>query len=623
MKCVAVVAAAAESSLGSGAAAYGVGDVGDTPVTRIAEDAVLRDAGFVKPFVARAAALRHPSSALDPAELLLERVARALAVELDAALPDWRKLGIGFAIGTSSGGMISLSRALARERTGEPIPRDLAEAAPYFGPLRALGALGVSPLVEAQVLAACASSGVAMGLGCRWLELGRAELVVAGGYDAVGDLVASGFESLGATTARAPLPFRKARDGMSLGEGAALVALTLRERARSAVGYVRGFGMSSDAVHITAPDATGSGLVRAAKAALDDAGISPSSVDIVSAHATATPLNDAAEARALATLLGGHAREVVVHPMKAIVGHTLGASSALEALAGLDAMNRGVFPAALGEGDVDDAFAGNLLAKNASGAARTCLKLSAAFGGANAALVLSRDAAEGRAPQRSHAQLLAIGEPRTAADLAPVAAETKLPKAVVSRLDPLSASVVAAAASALRATPTLARERTGVVVGTAAATLEIDAAFDRRLRERGPRGVDPRRFPSTSPNLAAGNCTIAFGLHGPALSVGASPDADLEALMVGFDLVCAGDAEAVIVVAAEHVGEAVRRLWAAMGLSAPVDGAAAVVLARAPSDDGRVRAALVRARETRSRPGWDASLARGWPAFLAALAPPS
>src|SRR5206468_10981407 len=98
------------------------------------------------------------------------------------------------------------------------------------------------------------------------------------------------------------------------------------ERVSRAVGYVRGFGMSSDAVHVTAPDGAGGGLVRAGSAALDDAGVDATAIDLVSAHATATPLNDAAEARALVALLGEHASTVVVHPMKAIVGHTLGAS---------------------------------------------------------------------------------------------------------------------------------------------------------------------------------------------------------------------------------------------------------------------------------------------------------
>jgi 3-oxoacyl-[acyl-carrier-protein] synthase-1/3-oxoacyl-[acyl-carrier-protein] synthase II len=565
----------------------------------------------------RAASLEARPSDEDRAKVLLERAARSLAARLDAWHPSWRHRRIGVAVGTSSGGMISLMRALRLRDQGSPIPAGLAASAPYFGPLEGLRCLDVTPLVEAQVLAACASSGVAIGLGCRWLALGRADLVIAGGYDAVGTLVASGFESLGATTAGVPAPFRKHRSGMALGEAAALVALSPMDGA--AIGYVRGFGMASDAVHVTAPDREGAGLLRAARAALDDANLEPSSIDLVSAHATATPLNDASEAKVIASLLRERAGDVVVHPLKAVVGHTLGASSALEALAALDAMHRGILPAAAGDGELDEAFSGKLLERNTGGSAKICLKLSAAFGGANAALVLSTEPGAGRSIHRRHVTLMASGEACTAADLAARAHETLLPKAVVSRLDPLSASAVAAAASALRRSPPLPREKMGVVVGTAAATIEIDAAFDRRLRERGPRGVDPRRFPATSPNLAAGNCTIAFGLLGPSLGVGAGPDADIEALMVACDLIGAGDADSVIVVAAEQVGDSVEAIWEAMGLTAPADGAAAVILSRSALDDTRVLGAGLRAREVRSQPGWDKSLRRGWPAFLAAL----
>jgi 3-oxoacyl-[acyl-carrier-protein] synthase II len=621
LKSVAIVAAAAESALGSDGDAYGVGAIGDRARSAIALDASLRDAGFAKPWIGRAASLAGHDSEEDPARSLLERTARSLAGQLDAWQPDWRHRRIGIVVGTSSGGMISLTRALRLRAQGSPIPASLAASAPYFGPLEGLCCLGVTPLASAQVLVACASSGVAIGLGCRWLALGRVDLVIAGGYDAVGQLVASGFESLGATTAGVPCPFRKHRNGMALGEAATLLALSPGEGDNSRhLGYVRGFGVTSDAVHVTAPDQEGAGLVRAARAALDDAGIEPSSIDLVSAHATATPLNDAAEAKALAAILGERAGQVVVHPMKAVVGHTLGASSALEALAALDAMNRGVLPAAAGEGEMDDVFTGKLLEQNTGGVAEICLKLSAAFGGANAALVLSTEPGAGRSIHRRHVTLAASGEPRTAADLAVIAAETRLPRAAVSRLDPLSSSVVAAADSVLRRAPPLSRERMGVVVGTAAATIEIDGAFDARLRERGPRGVDPRRFPATSPNLAAGNCTIAFGLLGPSLAVGAGPDADIEALMVAFDLIAAGDADSMIVVAAEQVGDAVDAIWAAMGQLAPADGAAAVILSRSELDDeGRVLATLLGAREARSRPGWDRHLRRGWPAFLDAL----
>src|SRR5262249_38801315 len=146
---------------------------------------------------------------VDPAAALLERTAAHLAGELDARCPGWRTLRLGLAVGTSSGGMIALCDALAVRARGDAVPRELAAATPYFGPLRRVEAiLGAAFAERVHVLAACASSAVAIGIATRWLEHGHADLVVAGGYDAVGSLVAAGFESLGATTARAPCPFR-------------------------------------------------------------------------------------------------------------------------------------------------------------------------------------------------------------------------------------------------------------------------------------------------------------------------------------------------------------------------------------------------------------------------------
>jgi 3-oxoacyl-[acyl-carrier-protein] synthase-1/3-oxoacyl-[acyl-carrier-protein] synthase II len=119
----------------------------------------------------------------------------------------------------------------------------------------------------------------------------------------------------------------------------------------------------------------------------------------------------------------------------------------------------------------------------------------------------------------------------------------------------------------------------GVVVGTAAATLEINELFDARRRERGARFVEPRRFPPTSPNLAPGQCAIAFGLRGISLAVGASPAAATEALLVAYDLLEAGDAESLLVIAAEQVGQVVIDVWTAAGWPLPRHGAAALVLA--------------------------------------------
>ena len=618
VKPVAVVAIGAESALGSGEAAYSVGALGERAVTAISADDRLRATGLRKPFVARAK-ITTDRKDLEPAGFLLGRAARALATDLDRLAPGWRTRRIGVAVGTSSGGMSALVTLLGLRSRGETITAELARAATYFGPLTVLDAeLGIDYCERAQILAACASSGIAIGLGCRWLELGRADLVIAGGYDAVTALVAAGFESLGATSATRPSPFRAGRDGMALGEAAVLFALA-PAGSTGALGYIRGFAASCDAVHVTAPDREGTGLARAAREALENAGIGPDSVDLVSAHGTATPFNDAAEARAISKVLGAHAETVVVHPFKAVVGHTLGASAALEAAAMLHAMGRGLLPAAAGSGDLDPDARVRLLDRHGPGRARHGLKLSAAFGGANASLVLSTEPAQGRPLEPRGVVVAGVGEPRTAQDVLGLVNRTRIAEHSLSRLDPLSAAAVAAAASAIEAVPDLPRPRTGVVVGTIAATLENDDAFDQRLRDRGARAVEPRRFPPTSPNLPPGQCSIAFGLLGPSLAVGSGPEAPIEALLVGFDLVAAGDADAVIVVSAEHVAGVVRDVFAAAGAPCPVDGAIAVVLR--PGERALLsRPMLTEAlQEARVAGGRVRGAAPGYPVLRAAL----
>lgn len=577
MKPVAIIAASALSPLGEGSRAFSVGELGARPETQIAEDAALQAAGLKRPHAARVRA--ELDAREDRAAALLGRALDQLIVDLDARLPGWKKLSLGVALGTSSGGLDTLSHVLASRARGENISAARARAAAYFGPLSACERLPAPPVRFTQVLAACASSTVAIGVGCRWLEAGTCELVIAGGYDALSLFAAAGFEALGATTATLPNPFRKGRDGLALGEGAALVAL-VRAPAERALGHVLGFGLGCDAVHVTAPDRTGAGLARVARAALADAELEAASIDLISAHATATPYNDNSEAHAISSVIGRAAERVVVHPFKAVVGHTLGAAGALETLSALDATSRGILPAALGEGELDSEFSARLVSRNMPGNAAHVLKLSTAFGGANAALVVAphapRRGAAARARRR--VRLRAIGEPQILPDLALIARHGRLPDIELERLDAPSALTLSAIASVLEQTKLERPAHCGVLVGTMSATVEVDEAFAVRLRERGPRGAEPRRFPATSPNLAPGRAAIAFGLEGPSLSVGAGAFAALEALLLGIELLEVGEAESLFVVATEDVGPAVRDIWRAGGLPLPEPGALAALL---------------------------------------------
>jgi 3-oxoacyl-[acyl-carrier-protein] synthase-1/3-oxoacyl-[acyl-carrier-protein] synthase II len=570
---VRVVAIGAVSSLGRGARAFAAGEPGEGPPVAIAPDAELARAGLARPWCARASA-QGPG---DTAMMLFRDAWQDTLAELDARWPGWRALRCGLAVGTSSGGMRSVEGLFDAYARGEEPPAARVGAATYF-PHPELG-IAVAP--ASLVLCACASSTTAIGLAKRWLESDACDLAIAGGYDAVSVFVAAGFEALKATARDgAPRPFRVGRDGMALGEGAAFFALTRRTDA-PARAYVLGFGAGADGVHITAPDRAGAGLARAASSALAEA--RHPQIDLVSAHGTATPYNDAAEARALSRALGDRAERVVVHPFKAQIGHTLGAAGALESAACVDAMERGILPAAAGAGELDPDARVRLLERAESGRCDVALKLSAAFGGANAALVLSREPRAVEPRRRREAFVSRAVHVEVAPELDALAAATGHPADRLARADDLTRYALAAVAALVARHGSLAGA--GVVVGHAFATAETNAAYWSRIRERGARAAEPRRFPYTSPNAVAGDCGIAFGLTGPSFAVGFGTHGALEALVVAADLVRAGDADRVVVVGVDEVGDVVRRMAASAGLDAR-SGAVAALVASAPTPGG-------------------------------------
>jgi 3-oxoacyl-[acyl-carrier-protein] synthase II len=599
---IAILAYGAVSALGEGQAAVSAGTPGAPAALAIARDDDLERAGLARPFAARVAIGSRPSGpevgrgradrqqADDRVDVLLNRALVACLDGLGRVRPSWTRERVGLVLGTSSGGMRAAEQAFDAVARGESITD--FEAAMYYGPMaRAARRLG-RPLDPAVlVLGACASSTIAIGLAARWLQRGACDVVLAGGFDEVTRFVAAGFESLHAVTASPPpRPFRVGRDGMSLGEGAGVVALGRFTDAgeRRAALVITGFGASSDAVHLTAPDREGGGLARAAAAALAEAG-NPD-VELVSAHATATPYNDPSEARGLARALGEErARQVVIHPFKAQIGHTLGAAGVLELLAVTDAIERGVMPAAAGEGDLDVESPARLLARAELGAPRVALKVSSAFGGANASLVVAtepvpRAGVTAVAPRvaRSafvHQAVHVESEP----GIEELSASTRTPVDRLLRADPLTRLALAAIARLEALGRPLAGA--GVVVGSALATLETNALFAARIRERGARAAEPRRFPYTSPNAVAGQCSIAFGLSGPNFSVGGGMHASLEALATAAVLVEGRDAEWIVVVGVDEVGPAA----AAFGERALRSGAVAVLVGAEAGPTARAR----------------------------------
>jgi 3-oxoacyl-[acyl-carrier-protein] synthase II len=297
-------------------------------------------------------------------------------------------------IGTTSGGMSygeHYYRSLRRSENLRHAPTWIANYPPQKPVLDAQEeVLGVS--APCQVIAnACASGTNAIGHAFECVRSGRYQRVLAGGYDALSELVFTGFDSLQASTPEKCRPFDRHRTGMVLGEGAAILALEnlelVRKRGAPVLAEIIGYGISTDNFHITQPDPSGIGPRQAMERALQSGHISTEEVDYINAHGTATVFNDAAEGKAISQLFGG----VAVSSTKSMMGHSLGAAGAVEAIVCLLALKHQFLPPNIHFGALDDDLDLNIVANESrSAVVRTVLSNSFGFGGTNASILMRR-----------------------------------------------------------------------------------------------------------------------------------------------------------------------------------------------------------------------------------------
>jgi len=244
------------------------------------------------------------------------------------------------------------------------------------------------------VSTACSSSNHAIGQAFRMLRHGEAELAITGGSEApfsFGSLKA--WEAMRVVSPDTCRPFSRDRSGMILGEGAAMLVLesleSARRRGARVHGEIVGFGMSSDADHITRPSSEGA--ARAMSWALGDAGAQPEQVGYINAHGTGTPSNDAAETRAIRAVFAAHAEKLAISSTKSMHGHALGAAGALEAVATVLALRDGVLPPTANFTAPDPECDLDVVPNQARPAqAEYALSNSFAFGGLNAVLVFRK-----------------------------------------------------------------------------------------------------------------------------------------------------------------------------------------------------------------------------------------
>lgn len=261
---------------------------------------------------------------------------------------------VGVIIGTGIGGILTLLDNFVVLRDKGP-----RRVSPFMVPMMMPNAASAAIAIKYGLrgpnlclVSACATGSHAIGEAGEIIRRGGAEVMLCGGSEAViAPLSIAGMKNMGALSSRnsepdrASRPFDAQRDGFVMGEGSGVLILESLDHAQARVAHIycelAGYGATSDAYHITAPDEIGQGAASAMKRALDDAGLAPEQVDYINAHGTSTPLNDRIETLAIRNVFGEHADRLAVSSTKSMIGHLLGAAGAVEAIACVKSLETG------------------------------------------------------------------------------------------------------------------------------------------------------------------------------------------------------------------------------------------------------------------------------------------
>ena len=311
---------------------------------------------------------------------------------------------VGVILGTGVGGIQTLE-----EQHGIFSTRGQRRVSPFFVPRMianiAAGNIAIKYGFQGPnhtVISACASGTDAIGCAARTIQYGDADVMITGGSEAsITGLTISGFANIRALSTKndepekASRPFDLSRDGFVLGEGSASIVLEEEEHALSRgatiLGELAGYGATDDAYHLTQPVNGGKGAIRAMQNAINDAGLKLEDVDYINAHGTSTPFNDKTESAAIKSLFGDHAENLNISSTKSMVGHSLGASGALEAVACVLAIQNNLLPPTINYTQADPECPLNYVPNNSLKAnINVAMSNSFGFGGHNGVIVIKR-----------------------------------------------------------------------------------------------------------------------------------------------------------------------------------------------------------------------------------------
>ena len=333
----------------------------------------------------------------------IARLDRAGKMLLLAACEAWQQArwqssdNVPLVLGTTAGGM-SLGEAYFRQAVQRP-DRHRQQPTRVFHYQAQVQARMVLDALDFNgpitiISNACASGSNAIGHAWDMIRRGQAERVLTGGYDALSQMVFSGFDSLQALSPTVCRPFDAHRDGLAIGEGAAMLTLELLDHARSRgadiLGEIIGYGTTIDRYHLTQPHPEGDAALAAMQLACESARLTAGDIDYVNAHGTGTPLNDGAEALAIRRWAGDRASTLPVSSTKASIGHLLGAAGAVEAVVCLMALREQWLPTQAAFETPDPACNFPIVHKPRDARVNVALSNSFGFGGVNATLIFRR-----------------------------------------------------------------------------------------------------------------------------------------------------------------------------------------------------------------------------------------
>jgi len=441
------------------------------------------------------------------------------------AMQGWAQPPDAVIMGTTTGGLLTTEQLLTAEvhDQGQYCYHGLTTVA------EAVAQQVHCPGRALTVSTACSSGAVALSLALRMLQAGQADWILAGGADSLSHLTYFGFHSLQLVDPEGSRPFDARRQGMSVGEGAALLLLTTI-RPDKPLGQLLGAGLSCDAYHPAAPHPQGKGAAMAMQAALDDAALTTGDIDYINLHGTGTPDNDLAEAKAIRTLFP---QPPPLSSIKGATGHGLAAAGAIEAVVATIALTHDLLPANTGCRLPDPELQLIPLLQPSSQSAAAVLSNSFGFGGNNGCLLFAQPDVFAAPPTRQHrAPLSIVGcaclsgagnteeslaglmQTQTIAGMLPLETiSANLPARTVRRLKrfPRLALALAAAAytdAGLEQTPD------SVFMGSGWGALSETYDFLEKLRQTNEQFPSPTDFVGSVHNSAAGQIAITYNATG-------------------------------------------------------------------------------------------------------------